>query len=59
MGSSGFNVNPEVRNALAVLCADKRNTEFVVSGDSQENNLKVIVDVPGVGIAASNGACFA
>lgn len=32
---------------------------FVVSGDSQENVDKAIGHIPGIGIAASNGACFA
>ena len=59
LGSSGFDVNPEVSEALTVLCSDPRNTVFVVSGDSQENVIKAIGHIPGVGIAASNGACFA
>lgn len=58
LGSSGFDVNPEVSKALTRLSADPRNTVFVVSGDSQENVVKAIGDVPGIGIAASNGACF-
>ena len=32
---------------------------LVVSGDSQENVDKAIGHIPGIGIAASNGACFA
>ena len=59
LGSSGFDVNPEVNKALTMLCADPLNTVFVVSGDSQENVIKAVGDIPGVGIAASNGACFA
>ena len=59
LGSSGFDVNPEVSKALKLLCADPKNTVFVVSGDSRENVMKAIGDIPGVGIAASNGACFA
>ncbi len=59
LGSSGFDVNPEVRKALKLLCADPKNTVFVVSGDSQENVMKAIGGIPEVGIAASNGACFA
>ena len=59
LGSSGFDVNPEVSKALTRLCADPRNTVFVVSGDSQENVMKAIGDIPSVGVAASNGACFA
>jgi trehalose 6-phosphate synthase/phosphatase len=41
------------------LCADPNNTVFVVSGDSQENVEKAIGHIHGLGIAASNGACFA
>ncbi len=41
------------------LCADPNNIVFVVSGDSQENVEKAIGHIPGLGIAASNGACFA
>jgi len=59
LGSSGFDVNPEVSKALTRLCEDPKNTVFVVSGDSQENVLKAIGGIPGVGVAASNGACFA
>ena len=59
LGASGFDVNPEVSKALQILCADPKNTVFVVSGDSQENVMKAIGNIPGVGIAASNGACFA
>jgi trehalose 6-phosphate synthase/phosphatase len=47
-----------VINALAKLCADERNTLFVVSGDSQENVENAIGNIPGLGLAASNGACF-
>jgi len=59
LGSSGFDVNPEVREALSSLCADPKNIVFVVSGDSQENVVKAVGNIPGVGLAASNGACFA
>lgn len=59
LGSSGFDVHPEVKDALKRLSADPNTTVFVVSGDSQENVVKAIGDVSGVGIAASNGACFA
>ncbi len=59
LGSSGFDVNPEVSKALGILCSDPNNTVFVVSGDSQENVVKAIGDIPGLGLAASNGACFA
>ena len=44
---------------MNALCADPNNTVFVVSGDSQENVEKVIGHIPGLGLAASNGACFA
>ena len=48
LGSSGFDVNPEVNKALTMLCADPLNTVFVVSGDSQENVIKAVGDIPGV-----------
>lgn len=59
LGSSGFDVSPEVTKALTLLCDDPNNTVFVVSGDSKENVIKAVGNIPGLGIAASNGACFA
>lgn len=59
LGSSGLDVNPEVTKALTLLCDDPNNTVFVVSGDSKENIIKAVGNIPGLGIAASNGACFA
>jgi len=59
LGSSGMIVESEVSEALNKLCADPNNIVFVVSGDSQENVEKAIGHIPGLGIAASNGACFA
>lgn len=44
---------------MAALCEDPQNTVFVVSGDSQENVERAIGHIPGIGLAASNGACFA
>ena len=49
----------QVSEALRKLCSEPNTTVFVVSGDSQENVEKAIGDLRGVGIAASNGACFA
>jgi len=59
LGSSGMIVEKEVSDALAVLCSDPYTAVFVVSGDSQENVEKAIGNVRGLGLAASNGACFA
>jgi len=44
---------------LKVLCSDPRNTVFVVSGDSRKNVVNAIGNISGLGLAASNGACFA
>jgi len=59
LGTSGFKPPALVIKALADLCADPRNLVFVVSGDSQENVEKAIGNIPGLYLAASNGACFA
>ncbi|KAL7493464.1 hypothetical protein ACHAWT_002460 [Skeletonema menzelii] len=48
----------DVINSLRVLCSDPKNTVFVVSGDNKENVEKAIGDIPGLGLAASNGSCF-
>jgi len=44
--------------ALHDLVQDPRNVVYVVSGDAQENVENAIGHVPGLGLAASNGACF-
>ena len=49
----------QICEALSALCADPNNTVFVVSGDSQENVEQAIGHIPRLGLAASNGACFA
>lgn len=59
LGSSGNKPPAAVIRALADLCADARNTVFVVSGDAQETIEDALGTVPGLGLAASNGACFA
>jgi hypothetical protein len=56
---SGCNVILQVKQALTQICADPRNSVYVVSGDSQENLEDAMGDIPGLGLAASNGACFA
>jgi trehalose 6-phosphate synthase/phosphatase len=58
LGTSGNKPPPEVVEALTRLCADPRNTVYVVSGDSSENVLTAIGHVPHLGLAVSNGACF-
>jgi trehalose 6-phosphate synthase/phosphatase len=58
LGTSGNKPPPEVVEALTRLCADQRNTVFVVSGDSAENVLTAIGHIPRLGLAVSNGACF-
>jgi len=55
----GHKPSQNVCQALRILCSDPRNTVFVVSGDSQENVVNAIGDITGLGLAASNGACFA
>jgi len=59
LGSSGIKPPDAVIKALKNLCADPCNTVFVVSGDSQVNVENAIGNIPGLGLAASNGACFA
>jgi trehalose 6-phosphate synthase/phosphatase len=41
--------------ALQKLCSDPNNTVYVVSGDSQQNLELAVGNVPGLGLAASNG----
>uniref|UniRef100_A0A7S1D6K9 Trehalose 6-phosphate phosphatase n=1 Tax=Cyclophora tenuis TaxID=216820 RepID=A0A7S1D6K9_CYCTE len=43
---------------MTQLCADPRNTVYVVSGDSAENVLNALGHVPGLGMGVSNGAHF-
>ena len=41
---------------MTKLCADPANTVFVVSGDAEENIENALGHIPGLGLAASNGA---
>jgi len=59
LGTSGNKPVPEVIEALTKLCADPANTVYVVSGDSAENVISAIGNIPGMGLAVSNGAHFA
>ena len=58
LGTSGNKPPPEVIEALTDLCADPKNTVYVVSGDSSENVVNAIGHIPGLGLAASNGGHF-
>ena len=58
LGTSGNKPPPQVLESLAMLCADERNTVYVVSGDSSENVLNALDQIPGLGLAVSNGAKF-
>ena len=58
LGTSGNKPQPHVVEALTQLCADARNTVYVVSGDSAENVLNALGHVPGLGLGVSNGAHF-
>lgn len=59
LGTSGFKPSQLTTLALSRLCADPNNTVYVVSGDSQQNLEMAVGNIPGLGLAASNGACFA
>jgi len=59
LGTSGFKPSHVTTLALARLCSDPLNTVYVVSGDSQQNLERAVGNVPGLGLAASNGTCFA
>ncbi|KAL7444630.1 hypothetical protein ACHAXH_008584 [Discostella pseudostelligera] len=59
LGTSGFKPSPITTLALRKLCSDPRNTVYVVSGDSQQNLELAVGGIPGLGLAASNGTCFA
>mmetsp|Transcript_10939 Transcript_10939/g.23726 ORF Transcript_10939/g.23726 Transcript_10939/m.23726 type:complete len:1323 (+) Transcript_10939:93-4061(+) len=58
LGTSGFRPSAATCLALQRLCSDRRNTVYVVSGDSQANLEAAMGGVPGLGLAASNGTCF-
>jgi len=59
LGTAGNKPPTAVVSALNKLCADPQNTVFVVSGDSQKNLEDAVGNISGLGLAASNGACFA
>jgi trehalose 6-phosphate synthase/phosphatase len=58
LGTSGNKPPPEVLEALALLCRDPKNTVYVVSGDSSENVMNALGQIPQLGLAVSNGAKF-
>lgn len=58
LGTSGNKPPPQVLDAVASLCQDPRNSVYVVSGDSSENVISALGDVPGLGLATSNGAKY-
>ncbi|KAL7552438.1 hypothetical protein ACHAWF_015709, partial [Thalassiosira exigua] len=58
IGSAGDAPPQAVCSSLEKLCADPLNTVFVVSGDNLENVDSAIGNIPGLGLAASNGSCF-
>ena len=58
IGSAGDAPPRAVCESLEKLCSDPQNTVFVVSGDNNENVEKAIGNIPGLGLAASNGSCF-
>jgi trehalose 6-phosphate synthase/phosphatase len=58
LGTSGNKPPPEVLEALALLCQDPKNTVYVVSGDSSENVMNALGQIPFLGLAVSNGAKF-
>jgi len=59
LGTSGYKPPQSAMLALCRLCADPRNTVYVVSGDSMQNLEFAVGNIPGLGLAASNGGCFA
>lgn len=59
LGTSGQKPPSTVVKALKTLSSDPQNVVFVVSGDTQENLVSAIGSISGLGLAASNGACFA
>lgn len=58
LGTSGNKPPPEVIEALSLLCEDPKNTVYVNSGDSAENVLSALGQIPKLGLAVSNGANF-
>jgi trehalose 6-phosphate synthase/phosphatase len=58
LGSSGNKPPPAILEALRTLCADPKTTVYVVSGDSAENVMDALGDIPNCGLAVSNGGSF-
>ena len=59
LGTSGFKPTHLTALALQRLCANPKNIVYVVSGDSQPNLEAAVGNIQGLGLAASNGTCFA
>ena len=57
--TSGRVPRKQVMSALRRLCDDPNNTVFVVSGVNRRELENALGDIEGIGLAASNGACFA
>ena len=57
--TSGRVPRKEIMDALRSLCGDPNTTVFVVSGVNRRELENALGDVEGLGLAASNGACFA
>ena len=58
LGTSGNKPPEVVLDALQKLSTDPHNTVYVVSGDSSENVMSALGNLPCLGLAVSNGACF-
>jgi len=59
LGTSGFKPTHLTALALQRLCVNPKNIVYVVSGDSQPNLEAAVGNIQGLGLAASNGTCFA
>lgn len=55
LGTTGNKPPAETIKALTKLCADERNTVYVVSGDTEKNIENAIGDIHGLGLASGNG----
>ena len=55
LGTSGNEPPLETMKALTKLCADERNTVYVVSGDTENNIENAIGHIQGLGLASGNG----
>ena len=54
-GAGGNRPPAETIKALIGLCADERNTVYVVSGDTEKNIENAIGHIEGIGLASGNG----